>query len=361
MGDGMLLCFTSAVDAMSCAVEVQRTLHAQAQSLPASDVLHHRIGVHLGDIIMSGDNVFGDGVNIAARLQAEAKPDAICFSKTVHEVVKNKLKLDAQYMAPRQLKNIGRVEIWQIPPIDEARKKAMQALIAAPLEPKKDVTGARGFKALSMILAAIVCLVALGIFIKLETKNGMPKDAKKASGSSRLHIKGLGSGVNSGSDDSGDASSSPTIVPTTAPNTGELAARLDSLKKSMAFDQVVAFLQGDGKAMPDSAVLLQTFSELVQMKQWVDSEVEVATYNNPVPATFTVNGSQVQASLYRGSSPGSYTLLNSASGETQSVAFADLGVSGIGAVVQSLISHPISQSQPSAPAWLAEFQRQYPE
>src|SRR5471032_1346700 len=114
MGDGMLLCFTSAVDAMSCAVEIQRTLLSQSQTLPASDVLHHRIGVHLGDIIMSGDNVFGDGVNIAARLQAEAKPDGICFSKTVHEVIKNKLKIDAQYLAPRQLKNIGRVEIWQI-------------------------------------------------------------------------------------------------------------------------------------------------------------------------------------------------------------------------------------------------------
>ena len=361
MGDGMLLCFTSAVDAMSCAVEVQRTLHAQAQSLPATDVLHHRIGVHLGDIIMSGDNVFGDGVNIAARLQAEAKPDAICFSKTVHEVVKNKLKLDAQYMAPRQLKNIGRVEIWQIPPIDEAKKKAMQALIAAPLEPKKDVTGARGFKALTMIIAAIVCLVGLGIFIKLATKNGIPKDAKKASGGKRLHIKGLESMVNAGADNPSDTSSSPQIAPANPPNTGDLAARLDTLKKSMAFDQIVAFLQGEGKGISDSTVLAQTFAELVQMKQWVDAEMNTATYNNPVPATFTLNGSQVQVSLYRGSGPGTYTLLNGASGETQSVAFTDLGASGIAAVVQSLISHPISQTQPAAPAWLAEFQRQYPE
>ena len=363
MGDGMLLCFTSAVDAMSCAVEIQRALHAQAQSLPPVDVLHHRIGVHLGDIIMSGDNVFGDVVNIAARLQAEAKPDAICFSKTVHEVIKNKLKIDAQYLAPRQLKNIGRVEIWQVPPIDEAKQKAMEAFIAAPLEARKETADARGIKAVSLIVAAIVCLVVLGLCIRLLVKNGMPTEASTGNGKKKIqslfHIKDSSAPSPDSSATTAESTSGGSIAPASAPSATDVASKYESLKKGFAFDQVVAFLQADGKSLPEAASLTQIFTDFVQMRQWVDSELDAATYNNPVSTTLTIDGSQMQVSVYRGSSVGSYTVLNGASGQTEVVSFADLGASGIAAVVQSLVSHPITQAQPNAPIWLSEFDKQY--
>ena len=116
-GDGLLLYFTSGVQAVACAQEIQKTLaEAAAQKFP-QDVLDHRIGIHLGDVFFSGTDVMGDGVNIAARLQAEAEPRGICISQTVYDVVKHRLTLTATYLGLRELKNIqAAVPVYQILP-----------------------------------------------------------------------------------------------------------------------------------------------------------------------------------------------------------------------------------------------------
>lgn len=106
-GDGLLLYFSSAVQAVACALAVQRRFTEQAKSLPAKDVLTHRVGIHLGDVFVSESDVMGDGVNIAARLQAEAEPGGIAISQTVYDVVKNKLALKVTSLGARELKNIS--------------------------------------------------------------------------------------------------------------------------------------------------------------------------------------------------------------------------------------------------------------
>jgi class 3 adenylate cyclase len=369
MGDGMLLCFTSAVDAMSCAMEIQRTLFSQAQTLPASDVLHHRIGVHLGDIIMSGDNVFGDGVNIAARLQAEAKPDGICFSKTVHEVIKNKLKVEAQYMAPRQLKNIGRVEIWQIPPIEEARQKAMEALVAAPLDPKPDPAGARGYKAIALTVAMLFCLGAIVFLVKMAANRGIPASAKPGSAlkdKSALVRNWTANMRNGGKpSESADSKDDPKITEPTTPPSGavpvaELTAKLDEMKKAFAFDQAAAFLDGDGKTIPDSAAQAQTFRDLAEMKRWMDSEVNVATASNKIGTTLTISGTPTDVAVYRDPSGAGYTV-EMPTGEQQVVPFHQFGAAGIVSLGTALISRPITHPEGRAQTWLTEFQQQYPQ
>jgi adenylate cyclase len=108
-GDGLLMCFISAVKAVECAVEIQRSLTVAANDLPPGDALQHRIGIHLGDVFISDTDVMGNGVNIAARLQAEAEPDGICISQTVYDVVRNSLRLETTYLGPRELKNIPEV------------------------------------------------------------------------------------------------------------------------------------------------------------------------------------------------------------------------------------------------------------
>jgi class 3 adenylate cyclase len=105
-GDGLLIFFTSAVQAVEWALKTQRHFAEQAASLEAEEVLRHRVGVHLGDVIIQGGDVMGDGVNIAARVQGHAPPGGICISRDVYGVVKNKLKLDVVHLEPRQLKNI---------------------------------------------------------------------------------------------------------------------------------------------------------------------------------------------------------------------------------------------------------------
>ena len=103
-GDGLLMCFSSAVQAVSCSLEIQRQLVTPAQL--SQKRLEHRIGVHLGDVFFKDDDVMGNGVNIAARLQTEAHPGGICISQVVYEVVKSRLSLHAAYAGPLRLKNI---------------------------------------------------------------------------------------------------------------------------------------------------------------------------------------------------------------------------------------------------------------
>src|SRR5262245_65356259 len=90
-GDSVLAEFASVVDAVQCAVVIQATLKAENASLPAEHRMEFRIGINLGDVMVDGQQIYGDGVNIAARLESLADAGSICLSGTVHEHVKNKL------------------------------------------------------------------------------------------------------------------------------------------------------------------------------------------------------------------------------------------------------------------------------
>lgn len=105
-GDGLLIYFLSAVEAVSCGLEMQRRLVELAEGLEVDQYLDHRIGVHLGDILVSEQDVMGNGVNITARLQTYSKPRGLCVSRTIYDVVKARLTLHATFLGPLHLKNI---------------------------------------------------------------------------------------------------------------------------------------------------------------------------------------------------------------------------------------------------------------
>jgi adenylate cyclase len=106
-GDSVLADFSSVVDALNCALEMQRAARAISDPMPSERRLELRIGVNLGDVIVDGDDIFGDGVNIAARLQALAKPGTVCISQTVYEHVKNKLNFHYRPLGSHRVKNIA--------------------------------------------------------------------------------------------------------------------------------------------------------------------------------------------------------------------------------------------------------------
>src|SRR5438552_9906878 len=106
-GDSLLADFSSVVDALSCAVEMQRAALAINEPIPPQRRLELRIGVNLGDVIVDGDDIFGDGVNIAARLEALAQPGTICISHTVYDQVRTKLDLDSRPLGSHRVKNIA--------------------------------------------------------------------------------------------------------------------------------------------------------------------------------------------------------------------------------------------------------------
>src|SRR5207249_9193090 len=106
-GDSLLADFSSVVDALCCAVEMQRAARAINDPIPPERRLDLRIGVNMGDVIVDGDNIFGDGVNIASRLEALAQPGTVCISQTVYDQVRNKLDLDYRLIGSHRVKNIS--------------------------------------------------------------------------------------------------------------------------------------------------------------------------------------------------------------------------------------------------------------
>lgn len=131
-GDGLFLCFGSAVNAVACAIEIQKAFLQAAAALPPKDVLWHRIGIDLGDVAYFGQQVKGHGVNMASRLQKAAKPGGICISQTVYEVVKNHLALPgAIYKEVREFKGIeDRVSVYQIPLLGPKPGKVKRVFIS---------------------------------------------------------------------------------------------------------------------------------------------------------------------------------------------------------------------------------------
>jgi TolB-like protein/class 3 adenylate cyclase len=107
-GDGLLVEFASVVDAVRCAVEVQREMATRNAAAPAGCRIEFRMGINIGDIIIEDDDIFGDGVNIAARLEALAEPGGICLSAAAHEQVRDRLDLAFDDLGEQQVKNIVR-------------------------------------------------------------------------------------------------------------------------------------------------------------------------------------------------------------------------------------------------------------
>ena len=106
-GDSILADFASAVDAVQCAVEVQEAVGKENADRPADEQMRFRIGIHVGDIMVQGDNLFGDAVNIAARLEALAEPGGICVSGTVRDHIGTKLAVEFIDLGEQQVKNIA--------------------------------------------------------------------------------------------------------------------------------------------------------------------------------------------------------------------------------------------------------------
>ena len=114
-GDNLLAEFTSVVDAVESAVEIQNELKSKNVKLPEDRRMEFRIGINLGDVIEEGERIYGDGVNIAARIEGLAEGGGICISRNVYDQVKNKLKLGYEYLGEHKVKNIeGPVRAYKI-------------------------------------------------------------------------------------------------------------------------------------------------------------------------------------------------------------------------------------------------------
>ena len=154
-GDSVLADFSSVVDTLSCAVEMQRASRTVNDPILPERRLELRIGVNLGDVIVDGDDIFGDGVNIAARLEAFAQPGTVCISQTVYDQVRNKLDLNYRPLGSHRVKNIA----------EPVRAYAVGLPAASP-RPK------RTWRPLAAAAGAAVLIVAGVVVWALDTGEG---------------------------------------------------------------------------------------------------------------------------------------------------------------------------------------------
>src|SRR6266567_2061424 len=129
-GDGILVEFASVVDAVRCADEIQRSVSERNTDVPQDKRIEFRIGIHVGDIIIDENDIYGDGVNIAVRLEGIAEPGGICISDDAHRQVRGKVETTLEDMGPQTLKNIAEpMRVWRI------RKNSISSLVVVSAYP----------------------------------------------------------------------------------------------------------------------------------------------------------------------------------------------------------------------------------
>jgi adenylate cyclase len=160
-GDNLLAEFASVVDAVQCAVEIQKELKVRNAELPENRRMEFRIGVNLGDVVEEKDKIFGDGVNIAARLQSLSEAGGICISGTAFDQIKNKLNLGYKYLGEQTVKNILEpVRVYQVLMEPEAAGKVIGEKKAKPRQLQMATMG--------LVIGVIVVVAAIVIW-KLYT------------------------------------------------------------------------------------------------------------------------------------------------------------------------------------------------
>jgi TolB-like protein/class 3 adenylate cyclase len=172
-GDNILAEFNSVVDAVSCAVKIQQELTERNAALPDERKMQFRIGVNLGDVIDEEDRIYGDGVNIAARIESLSDAGGICISHSAYDQIKNKLKLGYEYLGEHEVKNIRE-------PV-----KAYRVLMAPEFEGKR-IGFEKKTKTRWMGVAAVIAFIVIGLIIYqvYQSKQVMPIKEAKAEGPS---------------------------------------------------------------------------------------------------------------------------------------------------------------------------------
>jgi adenylate cyclase len=157
-GDNLLAEFVSVVDAVQCAVAVQKEINARNTELPENRKMRFRIGINLGDVIQEGERIYGDGVNIAARLEGLSEPGGICISKTAFDHIESKLPYGYEFLGDQPVKNIakpvGAYRVLMEPRVTVAGEKVKAP--KAPLWQRKTV--------LVGALAVIVAIIGVGVW-----------------------------------------------------------------------------------------------------------------------------------------------------------------------------------------------------
>ena len=189
MGDGVLLEFPSVVAAVECAIRMQQQMAERNAGVPEARRILYRIGVNLGDVLIDGEDILGDGVNIAARLEAICEPGGICISGSAYDHVRGRIEAEFADLGEKALKNIARpVRAYALGVADIACAKVLTP--AAPVTPAAPTPQKRrfGLATLAAALVALLILIAGGAWWVLDANRPAGVAAKAPAEAARLSI-----------------------------------------------------------------------------------------------------------------------------------------------------------------------------
>ncbi|WP_206110859.1 adenylate/guanylate cyclase domain-containing protein [Rhabdaerophilum calidifontis] len=178
-GDGVMCEFASAVEATRAAIDIQESLRTRNLAYPSSRQMHFRIGISIGDVVERDGDLLGDGVNVAARLQAMAEPGGICVSRNVQEAVQNKISVPFRDLGEREVKNLPHpVHAYRV----EINPRARIAQLAAP-HPRTEA--GRGLPLRWVAAALVLAASAAGGALLVSRTSPPPREAADQAGSGR--------------------------------------------------------------------------------------------------------------------------------------------------------------------------------
>ena len=177
-GDNLLAEFASVVDAVSCAAAIQRKLFELNAKLPDERKMQFRIGINLGDVVAEGDRIYGDGVNIAARLEGLAEAGGICISRSAYDQVKNKLDLGYKYLGEHTVKNIADpVRVYRVLMAPEAAGKVLGE------KRRRSKQWHLGVVAVLVLILVATAAAIWYVYFQSEPSNEMPPSEPKTASS----------------------------------------------------------------------------------------------------------------------------------------------------------------------------------
>jgi class 3 adenylate cyclase len=283
-GDGLLLTFTSAVQAVACALAMQRQFAQEAKDSSGGAALQHRIGIHLGDVLVQDKDVMGDGVNIASRIQSEAEPGGICISQTVYDVVKNKLQMQVVSLGARDLKNIAQaMPVYRL--LLQAQELDPSSKAGAPTARPKG----RG----PVIWIAVVAALVLGAagLVLLRHK---PAPVVAAAPAPAPVPTTIPTPVPTAAPAAVPAAGAPAATSLASELESEASTRKDAMEDLHArfldkydFNGMVLELRDKGES-PSAPValkrLLRSAEQMVRMKTWLEAVLQRHSQQNPLLA-----------------------------------------------------------------------------
>ena len=156
-GDNLLAEFVSVVDAVQCAVAVQKEIKARNDELPENRRMQFRIGINLGDVIQEDERIYGDGANIAARLEGLSEPGGICISKTAFDQIESKLPYGCEFLGDKPVKNIAK-------PVGAYRVLMEPRVTVAGKQDREQRSSVRRMSILVGVAAVVVLVIAAGVW-----------------------------------------------------------------------------------------------------------------------------------------------------------------------------------------------------